>query len=411
MGASDVIPGVSGGTMALILGIYRRLVGAISGLHVRWVPPLWRWMTQGRRPEDWAEFRDEFATLEVPFLATLAAGIVVAVLVGGLVIPVLMERYPVAMDGFFFGLIAASVWVPFRMLQTSEGGAVAGAVAVGIAAAAIGYTVTNPDWQTDFSQTWKSVESGGETLEEISRRGPSASTVATVYWSERNERLRSAIRGGQPELAEELASYREEAIPEGGSLPSKEELEKMSEPFRNVRVPEGVEVFVPRPAGWYVFGAGAVAICAMILPGISGSYLLLILGVYFFVLNAVKGAVELVLDGSVPVEHAGFVGLFATGAAVGLLSFARFLNHLLSSYTVYTLAALVGLMVGCLRGIWPFQTRIDGRVVNHVPEAMGPEVYSALGAALLGVAIVGGLTYAGRSRTGTGGSDAPPTDS
>ena len=82
MGAADVIPGVSGGTMALILGIYKQLIDAIEGLHLRWLGPLWRWATDGRRDQDWEAFREEFDTLNVPFLLTLGLGILTA-LAGG----------------------------------------------------------------------------------------------------------------------------------------------------------------------------------------------------------------------------------------------------------------------------------------------------------------------------------------
>jgi putative membrane protein len=406
MGASDIIPGVSGGTMALILGIYRRLVRSISSLHLRWVPPLWRWITEGRGDEDWQTFRKELATLDLLFLATLGAGIAAAVAGGSMIIPVLMERYPVAMDAFFFGLIVASVWIPFRMIDISDASLLTGVLVIGVAAAGLGYVITSPASQTKWTQTWTAVESEGESLEDLARRGPSASPAAMVYWADENSSLRQAIESEHPQVAEELASYREQAIPEGGSIPSKDQLKKMSEPFREVQVPAGVEVQFPRPSIWFVGAAGAVAICAMILPGISGSYILLILGVYFFVLNAVKGSIEMVLDGRLPLEHGAFVGLFVVGAVAGILSFAKFLDYLLSTYTAFTLAGLVGLMVGCLRGIWPFQTQVDGRLVNHVPDALGPDVYAAAGACLVGFAIVGGLTYAGSATGGAGNDEA-----
>lgn len=396
MGAADVVPGVSGGTMALILGIYKRLVDAIRGLHVRWVPPLWRWLTGGRREEDWREFREEFDTISIAFLGTLGAGIAVAIVGGSMVIPGLMERFPVAMRAFFFGLIVASVWVPFRMIEVSGQRVLAGAAVLGLLGALAGWMATNPGRSLEATQTWSTVTSEGETLEDIARRGPSAAPVAVVYWDDRNEALREAVEREQPERADRLAEHRERAAAVSGGSPDKDKLKKMSERYRELEVPAGVEVQVPRPARWYVFAAGAVAICAMILPGISGSYILLILGAYFFVLNAVKGSIELVLQGIVPFGQASFVVLFMAGAAIGLLSFARLLGHLLDRYPAYTLAGLVGLMIGCLRGIWPFRATVEGTTVNTLPAAFDASVWAAVGAAFAGFAIVGVLTYAGR---------------
>lgn len=395
MGSADVIPGVSGGTMALILGIYRQLVDAIRGLHVRWVPPLWRWLTAGRKERDWREFRRELDTLSIPFLLTLGAGILVALVGGSMVIPVLMERYPVAMRAFFFGLIAASVWVPFRMIDVSRRRALAGVLALGVLGAAAGFLATNPGRSLKATQTWSTVSSQGETLEDIARRGPSAAPAAMIYWDERNADLRAAIEKAHPQKARRLADHRERAVAAGGGTPDKDTLKEMSKPYQKVQVPSGVDVQVPRPARWFVFLAGAVAICAMILPGISGSYILLILGAYFFVLNAVKGSVELLLQGTFPLDQASFVALFMVGAAIGLLSFARLLGYFLEKYPAYTLGGLVGLMVGCLRGIWPFRATVDGTTVNALPDAWNATVGTAIAACLVGFAIVAGLTYVG----------------
>lgn len=396
MGASDVIPGVSGGTMALILGIYRRLVEAIRGLHLHWVPPLWRWVTGGRREEDWAEVRRQFATMDLAFLFTLGAGIVAAIVGGSVVIPELMAKFPVAMRAFFFGLILASVWVPLRMIDVSSTAALALAVVVGLLAAGFGFTVTNPGRSFEATQSWHAIESQGESLERITRRGPSAAATVAVYWAPQNEPLREAIRQKAPKKAETFAAQHERLSEESGGVPNKDELKKLSEPYQTLQVPEGTSVHVPRPAFWYVFLAGAIAICAMILPGISGSYILLILGAYFFVLNAVKGSLELLLGGVLPLTQASFVALFMAGATVGILSFARLLSYLLSEYTAVTLGGLVGLMVGCLRGIWPFRATVDGATVNALPAAVDATVVSAIIAGVVGMAIVAGLTVAGQ---------------
>lgn len=396
MGASDVIPGVSGGTMALILGIYKRLVDAIRGLHLGWVPPLWRWLTDGRREADWEEFRGQLATLDLPFLVTLGAGIVSAIVVGSMVIPGLMESYPVPMRAFFFGLIVASIWIPYQMIEVDQPSLIVGGLLIALVTAAFGYVATSPGRTLEATQTMKEVESRGESLQGIARRGPSAAAEAQVYWMPENEPLREAIREANPDKAETFATQHQRLEREGGGTPSKDELKKMSEPYQKLQVPEGVVVEVPRPAPWYLFLAGAVAICAMILPGISGSFILLILGAYFFVLNAVKGSIEQLAAGYLPVEQIGFVSLFMVGAAIGILSFARLLSYLLETHPTPTLAGLVGLMVGCLRGIWPFRATIDGETVNVLPSSLDATVMTAAGTCLLGAVIVAALTVAGR---------------
>lgn len=397
MGAADVIPGVSGGTMALILGIYKQLIDAIEGLHLRWLGPLWRWATDGRRDQDWEAFREEFDTLNVPFLLTLGLGILTALAGGSAVIPPLMESYPVAMRAFFFGLILASVWVPFQMIDV-EGSSrmLAGTLIVGVLMAAFGYVATAPGRTLEATYSWKETTSRGETLETIARRGPSAMTTAKLYWAPENASLRSAIERHAPDRAEQLAEMHRKQQSEGGTV-SKKALEKQSRPYRSLEVPEGTSVRVPRPAPWFVFFAGSIAICAMILPGISGSFILLILGSYFFVLNAVKGTIETAIRGHLPLEQSGFVGLFMVGCLIGILSFARLMKYLLETHPAPTLGGLVGLMIGCLRGIWPFRASQGGGQVNVWPEAWSATVSSALTTCLLGIAIVAVLTYAGNA--------------
>jgi putative membrane protein len=139
-------------------------------------------------------------------------------------------------------------------------------------------------------------------------------------------------------------------------------------------------------AGWFLFLTGAVVICGMILPGISGAFLMVLLGKYEYILNAVveRDFVPLIL--------------VALGAGIGLLSIARFLKWLFANYHDVTVAALIGLMIGSLRKIWPWKetltTTIDrhGAVVplteaNILPSSMG-EFMIVLGLMLLGVALV-----------------------
>src|SRR5690606_16388134 len=104
---------------------------------------------------------------------------------------------------------------------------------------------------------------------------------------------------------------------------------------------------------WFIFVSGAIAICAMILPGISGSFILLILGKYEYIINAVRDLNILVLV------------VFAAGCVVGILSFARFVSWLLKNYHDTAIALLAGFMVGSLNKIWPWKVVTEYRIDSH----------------------------------------------
>ncbi len=279
MGSADVVPGVSGGSMAFILGIYGQLLEAIAGFDLQ----LLRLLGQGR----WG---DAAARVHLGFLVPLLAGLLGSVLL--LVRPItwLYAEHPVFLFSFFFGLIIGSIVLIARHAHWGASGLVA--MAVGAAAALVFVTrvpVTMPH------------------------------DPFTLFWS------------------------------------------------------------------------GAVAIMAMILPGISGSFLLLVLGQYLHVMEAVKG---LDLATLVP---------FALGCAVGLLAFVRLLRWLLERWHGQTVALLVGVMAGSLWKIWPFRTVLEsttnakGKLIvlrdALAAPASGGELAVALLLAALGVALVVGLEW------------------
>jgi putative membrane protein len=279
MGSADVVPGVSGGSMAFILGIYGQLLEAIAGFDLG----LLRLLAQGR----WAEAS---ARVHLGFLVPLLAGLFGSVLL--LVRPItwLYTEHPVFLFAFFFGLIIGSIVLIARHAHWGSSGLVA--MAVGAAAALVFVTrvpVTMPH------------------------------DPFTLFWS------------------------------------------------------------------------GAVAIMAMILPGISGSFLLLVLGQYLHVMEAVKA---LDLTTLVP---------FALGCAVGLMAFVRLLRWLLERWHGQTVALLVGVMAGSLWKIWPFRTVLESstnakgklivlRDALAAPRS-GAELAVALLLAALGVALVVGLEW------------------
>jgi putative membrane protein len=145
-------------------------------------------------------------------------------------------------------------------------------------------------------------------------------------------------------------------------------------------------------ASWFLFLCGFLAICAMILPGISGAYILVLLGKYHFTLEAVNN------------RDIGALLILTLGAVVGLLSFVRVLSWLLKKYYDLTMAVLIGLMLGSLRRIWPWKetvtTFIDstgkevpGLQINVVPPQANTEVMLAFLFMFLGFLVVIGLHY------------------
>jgi putative membrane protein len=271
MGGADIVPGVSGGTMALIVGIYERLIDAIRDVAHGAIE-----MVRGDRAEAMATLRAVPWSLVLP----LGVGILTALAIGSVVIEPLLDAYPVATTALFAGLIVGALPIPWRRIRRHSPRVYATALVAGAAAFAFaGLT-----------------ESGAESP----------------------------------------------------SLP-------------------------------LVFVAAAVAICAMILPGVSGAYLLLVVGMYRPTLQAARS-----LD-------VAYLATFALGAVLGLGAFSKLLSWLLDRRHDMTMAALVGLMAGSLRRLWPWQTDTGALVA---PGGAG-EVAPALGLMVTGCAVVLVLEWVG----------------
>lgn len=238
MGAADVVPGVSGGTIAFISGIYDELLRSIAG-----VPEALMQLLRGRIKAAWQ-------TANATFLLVLLAGILTSILSLARLITYLLAHHPVPVWSFFFGLILVSVYL-------------------------VGRDIGRWSWSRCLSLLLG---------------------LAFAYWIT----VAAPIQWGSDPLT--------------------------------------------------LFFAGAIAICAMILPGISGSFILLLLGLYATVLGAVKS-----LDLAV-------LAVFAAGCLVGLLSFARLLSWMLSHWRDLTLAFLTGLMLGSLNKVWPWKETISWRI-------------------------------------------------
>ena len=276
MGSADIVPGVSGGTMALILGIYERLLKAIRSFDRAWLKDLF-----GLR------ISKALARNDLPFLIPLAFGIAFAILFFTRVVPLpaLIVTHPEIVYGLFFGLILASVFV---------------------------------------------------LMAEVSHYGPSqvVTTIAGVVLG-----------------------------------------------FAIVNL---VPIETPTSA-WFIFLCGFLAISAMLLPGISGSFILLILGKYAYIINAL-GEFNLLV-----------IIIFGAGMLTGLVAFSRAIVWLLDRFHQRTLLVIKGILIGSLWIIWPFQERVYETVRGKAklvasnpvwPDSLDAAVVASLLFLLLGFVLV-----------------------
>jgi putative membrane protein len=261
IGCAEAVPGVSGGTVALVTGVYEAIVSSAG--HV----------VSGFRalPTDRVRARAEFAAVRWDVVLPLLLGMVPALLIALRFLGPALEAHPVPVRALFFGMVAASLVVPVTMI----GG------------------------------RWRPVEVA------------TAAAAAVIAF----------LLAGAPQLATE-------------------------------------------PALPVVFLAAAVAVCALVLPGVSGAFLLLMFGLYEATSTAVR-EVDLV-----------YIGTFAAGMVVGLSLFVKGLQWLLEHRRRLTLAAMTGLVVGALRALWPWQADDRGLL------APDDRVWAAAALVLLGAAVV-----------------------
>lgn len=278
MGAADVVPGVSGGTIAFISGIYEELLTSIKSIDFTALKLLFT----GKLKEFWKKINGTF-------LLSLVTGIAISIFSLANLATYLLENEPIAIWAFFFGLIIASCLIVSRDISKWR----LGTVALLLLGGAFGYMIT--------------VISPGET--------PNT-------W-------------------------------------------------------------------WFIMLSGAIAICAMILPGTSGAFILLLMGKYQFLMNAVQ---EL----NIPV-----IALFIVGAIIGVICFSHFLTWLLKNYHNSTIALLIGVMMGSLNKIWPWKISevldVEGgefvQETNVLPATYetvvgNPEILTAIITAIVGLTII-----------------------
>jgi putative membrane protein len=263
IGIAEIIPGISGGTIALITGVYNRIINsaaeAFKGLALLFTFSKTNWIQAGSR------FRSMSWSMLIPMLI----GMVIALFAAAGIVEPLLEQYPTLTKALFAGLIAASLVVPIRL-------------------------------------------SGG-------RWGLSEYAIALV----------AAVAA-----------------------------------FAFTSIPRGVDL---DPGFWLIAGSAAIAVCALVLPGVSGSYLLLALGMYAPTIAAVND------------RDFGYLGTFVLGALVGLGLFVGLLQWLLQHKSRITLVVMSGLMVGSLRALWPWQSE-TGEVLTPQSNAVLELVLFGLGA-------------------------------
>ena len=242
MGAADVVPGVSGGTIAFIAGIYEELVDSIKSINQHALKLLFT-----------LKLKAFWQQINGSFLFSILLGIGISIFSLAKLMTWLLEHYPIQIWSFFFGLIIASTVLVAKEIQRWH----AGTVIALIIGAAVAYVIT--------------ILSPSET--------PNA-------W-------------------------------------------------------------------WFIILSGAIAICAMILPGISGAFILLLMGKYAYILGAVSDL------------QFGILLLFAFGAVTGIVSFSHLLSWLLKKHHTATVATLTGFMVGSLNKVWPWKETLETYTDSH----------------------------------------------
>lgn len=258
MGAADVVPGVSGGTIAFISGIYEELIQTIHQLDLGIFKV---WKKEG--------FKTAWKQYNLSFLLALFGGVFISILSLAKLISYLLVAHPIMLWSFFFGLIVASIIIVGKQIAKWN---VKTILAI-LIAAVVSYYIT---------------------------------------------------------IADPIGS------------------------------PENT---------WFLFVAGFIAIIAMILPGISGSFILLLLGAYSGVIGTITGFVEGVTSAEWGAAFDAFVKLlvFAMGAVIGLKVFSRALNWMFTHHKNLILAVLTGFMIGALNKIWPWKEVLQYRT-NHSGE-------------------------------------------
>lgn len=401
MGLADVVPGVSGGTIAFVLGIYPAFIRALSSINFRWVPRLFLYIVSGFKPKYLEKLKEDFFSVHWQFLFTLLSGMGVAILLGATFIPGLMERYPSQMRAFFLGLVLASIAVPLSAMRRHT------RTTTLLIFTTAAWVFVLLGLQASPPVRWSQVSSlPAQSIQDFSRRHPHTNLPISVYCpndtSHDNAALRRAHALARPDdarMLSHLCSTLEDlrADPASYAIMWREAglTERRTDPYARVEIPANTSVWIATPALWHIFLAGAVAICAMVLPGISGSFILLILGLYTFIFSSIRGSIlwaTLRQDNALP---ALYVIVFGAGVLLGVMTFSRAVTYLFERHREATLAVLIGVMAGSLRVLWPFQIGTWGHgVVRNVLPAPDDPLLLCAALSVAGFLFVIGLSHA-----------------
>jgi putative membrane protein len=266
IGTAEVIPGVSGGTVALIVGVYEHIINGISNL-VR----AFGFLLRGKPKDAGKLFREIRFTILLPILF----GMILAILTTASILEPLLDTEPEIVRAAFAGMLVASLYVPIRLI----------------------------------GKNFRSIH------------------------------LVILIIGG-------TAAFGLTSVPNAG---------------------------LDSPVAWQIVLFAGLAVCALVLPGVSGSFFLLAVGMYGPTIAAVNN------------RDLGYLGLFVIGAIIGLLSFAMVMKWFLDNYRALTLSLMIGLMIGSLRALWPWQDQ--NREPLGVTDPTVPVIALLLGAGVVSLTI------------------------
>jgi uncharacterized membrane protein len=342
------------------------------------------------------------------FLAVLLVGIGSAVLTGARFIPELMQNHPETMRGFFMGLVLVSVAAPVRHMREQRLRHLSIFLAVAATTASLLTLQTN---QSSFASGEITLSRGAATPAEAMNIDPSMRWSLNDSGEDGKHGLTFRLLGEAPEWSSNAPSITVPVMAtragSDGNLPPDQRLTFTNSPpsmadvsIRNEKPLQGGL----NPSNAWIFACGAIAICAMILPGLSGSFLLLLLGQYDFILFQL----HLLIHGADSAAGPR-VAFFLAGITVGILSFSRLLHALLERAHDGTMAALAGLMIGSLYSLWPWQLMTAAGSTPAAP-AEG-QLLSPLLACVLGMALVGTFLMIDTPAATSGHEPAPTPDS
>lgn len=356
MGTIDIVPGVSGGTVAVLLGFYERFIAALKNIDVELFKALFALIRHGFSKASRQTCIQVCRDKDLPWLINLALGIACAGVCASFFIPWLMDNYPDVTRGFFFGLVLGSAIQPILTLKKPK----LSELAITAFFAVVCFFLLGQNFEPPANYV-PVVAPEGATMTQIVAMLPSIHTPDVVVNLPQNAGL-------------------SEVIPGIGSMTPVQ--------LSEATVPAGTQVVLPVIPPYYSFVAGFCAICAMLLPGISGSFILLVLGVYYCALGAAKGTVSGLAHGAFSADHFLVLALLALGAVVGMAVFSRVLTWLFKTHRRSTLAAIVGILLGCLRAVWPFRETHQDTLVNVLPGFDFPRLGFIVLAALVALSIV-----------------------